>query len=137
MITYINQLTAKEYNILRQAVGFRMLGEKQAQRGLEHTDYLVVAKDGSKTVGMARVLFDFGYVAYIADVLVLPKYQRQGIGKKMMGKILKFLEDNTTKGEFMLYALNAAKDKEGFYEKFGFIKRPCDTMGAGMTKRIN
>lgn len=137
MITYINELTAKEYNMLRQAVGFRLLGEEQAQRGLEHSDYVVVAKAESKTVGMVRLLFDYGYVAYIADMLVLPEYQRQGIGKEMMEKIFEFLNDNTTDGEYMLYALNAAEGKEGFYEKFGFIKRPCANRGAGMTKHIN
>jgi len=30
----------------------------------------------------------------------------------------------------------AAKDKEKFYEKFEFIKRPDDVYGCGMTQRI-
>ena len=28
--------------------------------------------------------------------------------------------------------LGAAKGKEGFYEKFGFVTRPNDDVGAGM-----
>lgn len=136
MIRYDNNIEGKEYNKLRKSVGFKELGEEQAERGLKHTDYVVVAKDEEKIVGMARVLFDFGYTAYISDVIVLPEYQGQGIGKTMMLKILQFLKDNSVEGEFMMYALTAAKGKEGFYEKFGFIKRPNDNQGAGMTRCI-
>ncbi len=137
MIRYDDQILASEYNSLRKSVGFNELGEEQAERGLRHTDYIVVAKDEEKVVGMARVLFDFGYVAYITDVIVHPKYQGQGIGKDMMCKVLKFLEDNSIDGEYMMYALTAAKGKEGFYKKFSFIERPNENQGAGMTKHIS
>jgi hypothetical protein len=39
-----------------------------------------------------------------------------------------------TDGEQTLVMLMAAKNKEGFYEKFGFIKRPDETYGAGMSQ---
>nr|WP_314462037.1 hypothetical protein [uncultured Clostridium sp.] len=58
-------------------------------------------------------------------------------GNALLQKIFQFLEDNSKNGEFVLYALNAAKGKEEFYEKFGFIRRPNDIYGAEMTKQIN
>ncbi|RDU21859.1 hypothetical protein [Anaerosacchariphilus polymeriproducens] len=63
MISYLSKISGKEYNKLRKAVGFIELDEQQAERGIKHTTYIVVANDGEKVVGMARVLFDFGYVA--------------------------------------------------------------------------
>lgn len=137
MIKYGNSMSGKEYNYLREAVEFRKLGEEQAQRGLDHTTYIAVAREDGKIVGMARVLFDFGYTACISDVIILPEYQGRGIGSTLLRIILQFLEDNSKKGEFVLYSLNAAKGKEEFYEKFGFVRRPNDISGAGMTKQID
>ncbi|EPR08070.1 GNAT family N-acetyltransferase [Ruminiclostridium papyrosolvens] len=121
---------------MRKAVGFKELQYEQAERGLQHTNYIVAARDDDEIVGMARVLFDFGYVAYITDVIVVQQYHDQSI-KSMMQKVLQFLDDNSVECDYMLYALTVAKGKEGFYEKFGFVQRPNDNQGAGMTKRIN
>lgn len=104
---------------------------------MEHSTYIAVARDNDKAVGMSRVLFDFGYTAYITDVIVHPDYQGQGIGTKLVKMILNFLKENSNEDEFMSYVLIANKGKEKFYEKFGFVARPTDTLGAGMTLRIN
>ncbi len=137
MITYDHKLSAKDYALLRKIVGWSEITQEQAQRGIEHTTFLITAKDEGKTIAMARLLFDFGYTAYISDVIVHPEYQGHGIGKYMIEKIFRFVNENSTPGEYISYFLQAAAGKEGFYQKFGFICRPNDEMGAGMTKRIN
>ncbi len=86
---------------------------------------------------MARVLFDFGYTAYITDVIVHPDYQGKGIGTQLVNNILDFLKENSDENEFMSYVLIANKGKEDFYKKFGFVARPTDCLGAGMTLRLN
>jgi len=137
MITYDHELSAKDYALLRKIVGWNEITQEQAQRGIEHTAFLITAKDEGKTIAMARLLFDFGYTAYISDVIVHPEYQGRGIGKYMLEKIFQFVNDNSTQGEYISYFLQAAAGKEGFYQKFGFVCRPSGEMGAGMTKRIN
>jgi GNAT superfamily N-acetyltransferase len=137
MITYENMITSNEYLMLRKAVGFALISEEQARRGLEHTTFLVAAKEDGKTVGMARVLFDYGYTAYIADVIVLPDCQGKGIGRSMVEQLIKFVKENADEGDYISYALMAAEGKEAFYEKLGFVKRPCDHLGAGMCLRLN
>jgi len=67
-------------------------------------------------------------------VIVLPEYQDHGIGKTMIEKALTYLKTNMADDEQVLVMLMSAKDKEGFYEKLGFIKRPDDTYGAGMSQ---
>ena len=137
MIAYSNDLNPEEYICMRNAVGWAGLSFGQAKRGLENASYAVVARDGGKAVGMARVLFDFGYTAYIHDVIVLPDYQRRGIGTELMNHVLGWLRDNSNPDEYMQYVIVAAKGKEAFYERFGFVARPTGDLGPGMTLRPN
>ena len=135
VIAYTNDLTPDEYLHLREAVGWARLSHGQAERGLANATHLVVARDDGRAVGMARVLFDFGYTAYIHDVIVLPEYQRQGIGTALMSNVLDWLKANSYEGDFMQYVVVCAKGTEPFYEKFGFVSRPTDNLGPGMTLR--
>ena len=121
MIVYTNDLTPEEYLHLREAVGWARLSQGQAERGLKNATYVVVARDDSEAVGMARVLFDFGYTAYIHDVIVHPDYQRKGIGTQLMNNVLDWLKANSHEDDFMQYVVVAAKGKESFYEKFEFV----------------
>ncbi len=137
MITYENELTAEEYVAFRDAVGWVKLSLPQAQRGIDGSTYIVTAREGEKAIGMARVLFDFGYTAYIADVIVLPEYQGMGIGRQMVEHLIEFVRQNSTEGEFLHIILGAAKGKEGFYEKLGFTRRDGEQLGLAMSMMIN
>ncbi len=130
---YTNHMTGEEYNHLREAVDWRPITAGQAKRGLEHTTFLVVARDEGKAIAMGRALFDFGYTAYIGDVIVMPKYQGQGIGKHIVETLMGCVMDAAEAEERIMFILGAAKGKEGFYEKLGFEKRPNDFSGHGMT----
>ena len=41
--------------------------------------------------------------------------------------------NSACEGEKIMFILGAAKDKEPFYEKFGFIRRPNEFSGDGMS----
>ena len=81
-LQYTDTMTSEEYNELRMCVGWCPITEGQAERGLEHTTFLMAARDRGKIVAMGRMLFDFGYTAYLGDVIVRPEYQGQGIGRQ-------------------------------------------------------
>ena len=72
-----------------------------------------------------------------ADVLVLPEYQKSGIGRHMLTEINKWFEERAKDGSCIMINLMATSGNEGFYAKFGFTARPNDTMGAGMVKWLN
>jgi len=72
-IQYDNSITVTDYNNLRSSAGWGMLPIKQAQSGIDRSDYLVAAKEEDKTIGMARAITDSGCVALILDVVVLPE----------------------------------------------------------------
>lgn len=130
---YTNHMTSEEYNELREAVEWRPMTAGQAERGLKHTTFLVVAREEGKAVAMGRVLFDFGYTAYIGDVIVRPEYQGQGIGKHIVELLMQQVMAVAEPEDRIMFILGAAKGKEGFYEKLGFRKRPDDFSGHGMT----
>lgn len=132
-ITYTNQMTAEEYNELRLSVDWKPLTMGQAERGLAHTAFVMVARDGEKAVGMGRMLFDFGYTAYLGDVIVRPEYQGMGIGTEIVNLLLEKTMNAAYKGDKIMFLLGAAKGKEAFYKKFGFKERPNDFSGSGMT----
>lgn len=132
-LTYNNELSVYDYNKLRQAVGWTALNEEQAKAGIEFSTMVVSCYDEDKIVGCARVLWDHGYVAYIADVMVIPAYQRLGIGKNMVGQLISSLSFQLKPEHRINVVLIAAKEKEPFYEKLGFVKNPNEYSGAGMT----
>ena len=132
-ILYSEEMTANEYNFLRRSAGFCELTIGQAERGLAHTTFLTVARDGENIVGMGRVMFDYGYTAYIGDVIVYPTYQRQGIGSNIVNSLLDKTLQAACEGDRIMFILGAAQGKEMFYEKFGFNKRPNEQSGYGMS----
>lgn len=82
-----------------------------------------------KIVGMGRVVGDGAYFT-VFDIVVDKEFQGLGFGSIIMKEIVdwfKCFEDDDT----FLY-VNASKNKEAFYEKFGFRSRPNDELGAGM-----
>ena len=135
-LSYVNTTNCKDYNRLRGEVNWKVLSEEQALAGIEHSAYLVACKDDENVIATARVLWDGGYVAYICDVIVSPAYQQMGIGREMVNRILNYLKSQLKEGWNIMVTLVAAQGKEPFYEKFGFIKRPNEQYGAGMTQWI-
>ena len=82
------------------------------------------------------IVSDQGYVVYIADVMVRPEYQRQGLGSLVVNQILDHIRSTLKPGYKIMISLMAAKGKEAFYEKYGFISRPNERFGCGMHQWI-
>ena len=136
-VQYVKKISVSDYNMLRKSAGWNEIAKAQAQTGINNSAFLVSAKFEEKTVGMARLITDGGYIAIIVDVIVLPEFQRKGIGKTMMTMLMEYIQDSITKGEGVFINLMAAKGRESFYKQFGFIERPNDKLGSGMTKWIS
>ena len=74
----------------------------------------ITAYDGEKLVGCLRILSDGYYFGTITELLVLPEYQNQGVGSRL----LQLAKANTPT---MLY-FGSQPGAEGFYEKNGCSK---------------
>ena len=74
----------------------------------------ITAYDGERLVGCLRILTDGCYFGTITELLVLPEYQRRGIGSRL----LQLARDSAPT---MLY-FGAQPGVEAFYEKNGCEK---------------
>ncbi len=85
---------------------------------LTHANLIITAWDENVLVGIARSLTDFSYVAYLADLAVDEKYQRQGIGKQLIE------ETKIRLGPECMIVLLAAPKANQYYEHLGFENHP-------------
>ena len=132
-ITYANMLTVEEYCALRKSVEWSAIEENVVQQALSKSDFIISATVDGVKVGMARLMTD-GTQALIMDVIVHPDYQKTGIGKTMMHKVMEYINDHLYKGQKVLVNLNATKGRESFYQQFGFEIRPTEKLGMGMAQ---
>lgn len=133
MINYTNKISVEDYSFLRKSVGWSEIEKSQAGIGISNSAFVIAAASGGKTVGMARVVSDGGYVALICDVIVMPDFQGKGIGKTMMRKVMDYIAGSIKEGQSVMVNLMAVKGRETFYNQFGFIDRPNNESGCGMT----
>ena len=126
-----NNLTVDEYKFLRSDAGWKEINDEQIARSIDACDYIVTARYGTQIVGMVRCLTDGVYMAYVFDVIVHSKYRGNGIGRKMVEKVINHFEtDNNYLMQIVLLAITA--DIEPFYRKMGFKKYPNILNGSGM-----
>jgi ribosomal protein S18 acetylase RimI-like enzyme len=124
-------ITLKEYQGLRESAGWWETDKTATKAALDNSFYSIAAMAQGKIVGMGRVIGD-GLYYYVQDLVVHPTYQSKGIGREIMGMLMHYINTTAPKGSFV--GLMAAKDLEGFYEKFGFKKRPNGAPGMYFVK---
>lgn len=88
---------------------------KKLHRALLNSHSVWVAELQTQIVGLIRTISDGEIICYIQDILVLPGFQNQGIGKKLIQKIL----ETYSVRQFVLLTDNEASQK-AFYESVGF-----------------
>lgn len=97
-ISFVNKVWKGNYDIVK------------TKEALSKTINITAYENGT-LVGCLRILTDGYFFGTITELLVLPEYQRQGIGSKL----LEIAKDNTPT---LLY-FGAQSEKESFYEKNG------------------
>lgn len=122
----------KEFNLLYDAVGWGCYDEKISKKAMSNTFYSVSIYDDDKIIGYGRIIGDEICFLYIHDIMVLPEYQSQKIGTKIMEQLLKKVNNIKKENSSLRVYLGASKNKEGFYKKFGFMTREEADLGAGM-----
>ena len=134
--------TLEEYKEMRRLVNFMPLSDRICRNVLNNAFHITTVRDNGKCVGMIRVLSEGGYANFITDVIVIPEYQHQGIGKQMMHRTMDYLYSTLEPGEKIVVYLMSAKEREptckerllSFYRQFGFRDRPNEMLGAGMSQ---
>ena len=129
-------ISPEEYMDMRLCVGWGGFLLEEAAEGLRNTAYLCCIREKGKPIALGRAIADHGYVVFIADIIVRPEYQGQGLGRKVVENLLARIKETLKPGYKIMISLLAAKGKEEFYKKFDFIDRPNDAFGCGMHQWI-
>ena len=102
------------------------------KKALSKNIYSVSVYDDKRIIGYGRILGDGIIFLYIQDVMVVPSFQRKGIGTQIMNRLLDKVKQLKEENPNLRVYVGAEKGKEGFYEKFGFIARKDFNLGEGM-----
>ena len=97
MITIKKQEFVKLEDVLHlyQAVGWTNYTNQpqMLEQALSHSLVIYLALDGDAVVGLIRLVGDGFSSVFVQDLLVLPIYQRQGIGSALMKEALEYYKD--------------------------------------------
>lgn len=99
--------------------------QQDLENAIKNSWYLNSIYDSDKLIGFGRVIADGVHHALIVDLIIHPDYQSQGLGSKLLDKLVTKCKDAKIR-DIQLFA---ARDKFEFYEKFGFEKRPINAPG--------
>ena len=137
----INKITLDEYLEIRHAVNWKILSRDQAAKALDNSLYIAgaytISEDGrEKLIGMGRVVGDGAVICYVQDLIVVPDYQKRGVGSMILNNLTEFVKSIGEPDTEMMFCLMCAKGRQQFYEKHGFIARPTDALGPGMIQYL-
>lgn len=127
-----NNKDVNEFNYLYEEVGWGAYSYECSKKALDNTLYSISIYDEDKVIGFGRLIGDGICFIYIHDVMVVPSFQSQGIGSMIMNKLLEKVKEIKEENPSVRTYLGASIGKEGFYEKFGFVKREEAGLGSGM-----
>lgn len=121
----------KEYNhneiiALYKSVGWTNYLERpeRLKEGYKNSLCVLAAYHDAEVVGILRAVGDGATILFIQDIIVLPKYQRMGIGTKLITSALKKYED-----VYQIELLTDNTEKAiSFYKSAGLT--PANEIGA-------
>ena len=103
---------------LYQAVGWTNYTNQlqMLEQALSHSLATYLARDGEAIVGLVRLVGDGFSSVFVQDLIVLPSYQRQGIGSNLMKEALADYKD-----AYQIQLVTEQTEKTlGFYRSLGF-----------------
>lgn len=114
-------LKFKEHEVLNlyRSVGWTNYTDKpdMLRNAFEHSLAILAAYDGETLTGLIRVVGDGYSIIYIQDIIVLPEYQRRGIGTLLLKTVLTKYREVYQK---VLMTDNTEKTIS-FYKSVGFV----------------
>ncbi|EOD7438411.1 GNAT family N-acetyltransferase [Enterococcus faecium] len=118
----VDSLMIDEISELYKSVGWTHYTKDTArlEKAFEQSESLIKRNGEGKIIGVVRWITDCVTIAFIQDILIHPRYQRQGIGKALLNEVL---EKITSYGPVQIELLTDDTEKtKKFYESVGFVQ---------------
>lgn len=109
-----------DYRRLRREAGLSSRTAVAASRGLANTLYGVSLLHSGEVVGMGRIIGDGGCFYTIVDIAVVPRWQKRGLGKRILDALHRWLQTNAEPSAYV--NLVADGDARHLYRKYGFFE---------------
>jgi ribosomal protein S18 acetylase RimI-like enzyme len=101
--------------LLEQAgISFSNWTVERMDRALKSSSVIICAWYGNELIGFARAISDFAWCAYLSQLCVSPRFQHQGIGKRLVAMVVEQL------GQEVSLLVHSAESATGFYQAAGF-----------------
>ena len=126
-----NILQAEDFVRLRIEAGLVEIPVEHARKALQNGLLNVSAIYNGELVGMGRLVGDGAMYWYLQEIIILPNFQRKGIGTMIVNHLIDYAKANSITGKFTTIGGVSAKGKEPFYKKMGF-----DIISTGIKKMI-
>jgi len=101
------------------------LSPGELEQAIRNSYRVVSVYEQGQLIGFGRVVSDGVVYATLHDVMVMPKWQHQGIGSSIIRKLVRQCEAEGIRS----IHLYAARGAESFYNNLGFHARPHDAPG--------
>ncbi len=118
----VDSLMIDEISELYKSVGWTHYTKDTArlEKAFEQSESLIKRNGEGKIIGVVRWITDCATIAFIQDILIHPRYQRQGIGKALLNEVL---EKITSYGPVQIELLTDDTEKtKKFYESVVFVQ---------------
>lgn len=86
------------------------------EEAFRNSTLILIAIDGDEVIGLSRSISDNVSIHYLQDILVSPKYQNMGVGRKLLSKTLNHFDKVRT---HMILTDDEEKQLK-FYESLGY-----------------
>lgn len=120
----IYDLKADDLSYLRELLGWKKIKKEQLEKGLKNTEYKITIKNDIDIIAIGRVVTDYSCKGLLSDIIVNPKYQKQGFGKIVVTSLINMIQNSLKEGD--LFQLEAAptNGNRDFYVNCGMKYKP-------------
>ena len=120
----INSIKAEDICYLRKLLGWKDLPVEQFEKGIKHTMCSVTIKNNDDLIAVGRLVGDYSCKGVLSDIMVNPKYQKQGFGKIVVTNLLEQAASFIIEGgQFQVEATPTYGNRD-FYVRCGMKYKP-------------
>lgn len=94
--------SVEDYMRVRKAAGLGAKSLEAAKRGLPNTLFAAQARYKGEVVAFCRLIGDDGLFYAVADGVVMPEHQRQGLGKLVLGECVRHFKETAPPGAYLM-----------------------------------
>ncbi|MBR3116393.1 MAG: GNAT family N-acetyltransferase [Bacilli bacterium] len=120
----INDVKPEYIHDIREILGWKDVSIEQLQKGIDNTMCKVTIKNDEDIIAVGRLVGDYSCKGVLSDIMVNPKYQKQGFGKIVVTSLLKQAEDTLKSGELFMVEATPTSGNRDFYVKCGMKYKP-------------